>query len=101
VIERQFQFEWDEGKAAKNVRRHGVSFELAGTIFSDPLLLTVPDLAHSESEERWFSVGCAANGVLVSVAYLWLEPNPEVSKIRLISARKATQAEIRYYQVGP
>jgi hypothetical protein len=87
---RQFQFEWDDAKAAKNVRKHGVSFELAGTAFQDQRLVTVADLAHSESEERWFSIGCAANGMLVSVVYLWLEPNSEIARIRLISSDSAT-----------
>ena len=97
---RQFQFDWDEVKARNNVRKHGISFDLAGTIFGDPHLLTVADLEHGHGEERWFSVGCASNGVLISVAYQWAEPSPIVTRIRLISARKATQAEIRYYQEG-
>ena len=46
----QFQFEWDEDKAVANVRRHGVSFELASSVFQDLRLLTVADLEHSESE---------------------------------------------------
>jgi hypothetical protein len=50
--ERQFQFEWDEIKAAADVHRHGVSFELAATVFGDPRLLTVADLEHSEIEGR-------------------------------------------------
>jgi uncharacterized DUF497 family protein len=100
VSGRQFQFEWDEVKATNNVRKHGVSFELAGTIFHDPRLLTVADLEHSEAEDRWFSVGCASNGALISVVYLWSDTSPAVTKIRLISARKATPAEIRYYQEG-
>jgi hypothetical protein len=50
--ERQFEFEWDEIKAAANVRKHGVSLELAATVFGDPWLLTVADLEHSEIEER-------------------------------------------------
>ncbi len=79
---------------------HGVSFELAATVFQDACLITTADLAHSEFEERWFSIGCAANGLLISLVYVWLDTNSEVLKIRLISARKATQSEIRYYQVG-
>jgi uncharacterized protein len=98
---RQFQFEWDEIKARNNVRKHGVSFELARTIFHDPILLTVADVEHSEAEDRWFSIGCASNGALISVVYLWSEMSPVVIQIRLISARKATQSEIRYYQEGP
>ena len=97
---RQFQFEWDEAKANANVRKHGVAFELARTIFNDQRLLTVADLEHSETEERWFSVGCASSGAMLSVVYLWSAADPAATKIRLISARKATQTEIRYYQEG-
>ena len=98
--ERQFQFEWDEIKAAANVRKHGVSFELAATVFGDPRLLTVADLEHSETEERWFSIGWASNGVMLSIVYLWSESDPATTKVRLISAREATPAEIRRYEEG-
>ena len=98
--ERQFQFEWDEIKAADNVRKHGVSFELACTVFHDPRLLTTADLQHSEIEERWFSIRSARNGAILSVVYLWSESDPALMKIRLISARKATQKESRHYQDG-
>jgi uncharacterized DUF497 family protein len=96
--DRQFQFEWDEIKAAANVRKHGVSFELASTVFNDPRLLTIADLEHSEAEERWFSVGCASNGALLSIVYLWSESDPGTTKIRLIMARQATRNEIRHYE---
>ena len=97
---RAFQFEWDEGKADANARKHGVAFDLASTVFHDPRLLTVADLEHSETEERWFSVGCANNGVVMSIVYLWSDADPTVTNIRLISARKSTQAEIRQYEEG-
>ena len=93
----QFQFEWDEIKAAANLRKHGVWFELAATVFNDPRLLTVPDLEHGETEERWFSVGWASNGAILSVVYVWSGSDPATVKIRLISARQATQTEIRQY----
>jgi uncharacterized DUF497 family protein len=99
VDARPFQFDWDDGKADANARKHGVTFELATTIFHDPRLLTIADLDHSATEERWFSVGCASNGVLLSVAYLWSD-NDAMTNIRLISARKSTQAERRQYQEG-
>lgn len=51
-------------------------FRLAATIFYDSNLVTVADVAHSETEDRWFSVGIAANGVLLSVVYLWSEADP-------------------------
>ena len=99
--DRQFQFEWDEIKAAANVRKHGVSFELATTVFHDPRLLTLADLEHSEIEERWFSIGWASNGAILSLVYLWGESDSAITKIRLISAREATQIEIRRYQESP
>ena len=95
-----FQFEWDEAKADANARKHSVTFELASTVFHDPRLLTVADLQHSDTEERWFSVGCASNGVVLSGAYLWSDADPAASNIRLISARNSTQAESRQYREG-
>ncbi|MBK5292149.1 MAG: BrnT family toxin [Acidobacteriia bacterium] len=76
------------------------SFELARTIFTDQRLLTVPDLEHGATEERWLSIGCASNGVMHSVVYLWSDADTAATKIRLISARKATQTEIGYHQEG-
>lgn len=96
--ERQFQFEWDDVKAATNLRKHGISFELARTVFNDVLLLTVPDLEHGETEERWFSIGRARNGSILSVVYLWLAPDSATTKVRIISARKAVPSEIRQYE---
>lgn len=95
--EHQFQFEWDEAKAAANFRKHGVSFELASSIFGDPRVLTLADTTHSETEERWFSIGLASNGVPMSVAYLWTDAGAGLIKIRLITARPATATEIRHY----
>lgn len=97
---RLFQFEWDKAKAAANERKHGVKFELASSVFRDPRLLTVADMEHSETEERWFSIGIDRNGVLLSVVYLWSETHQEAVKIRLISARPATPAEVRQYEEG-
>ena len=95
--EHHFQFEWNEAKAAANLRKHGVSFELASTTFGDPRILTLADATHSESEERWFSIGLASTGALMSVAYLLTDAAPGLAKIRLISARRATATEIRHY----
>ena len=95
--EQHFQFDWSESKAASNIRKHGVSFELASSVFNDPQVLTVPDTGHSESEERWFSIGMASNGTMLSIAYLWAQPEPGLVKIRIITARRATAKEIRSY----
>jgi hypothetical protein len=100
VKARPFQFEWDEVKAETNARKHGVTFELASSVFHDPHLLTVADLQHADTEERWFSVGCASTGRVLSVVYLWSDADPAATIIRLISARKSTQAELRLYREG-
>ena len=54
-----FEFEWEPAKAASNLRRHGISFELAATVFQDPLMRSIPDEDHSEFEERWITIGQA------------------------------------------
>lgn len=86
-MNQRFQFEWDEAKANSNAYKHGVTFELASTVFYDPRLLTVADLEHGDAEERWFSIGFAGNGVLLSVSYLWSYPDPSAVRIRVISAQ--------------
>ena len=96
--ERSFQFDWDEVKAYANLRKHRITFELASTIFFDPNLLTVADVEHSETEDRWFSIGIAANGSLLSVVYVWSDRDAAAITLRLISARRATQSECRQYQ---
>src|SRR5262249_55551309 len=63
-------------------------------------LLTVADVEHSETEERWFSVGIASNGVVLAVVYILSDADPAAIKVRLISARKATQTESGQYQEG-
>ena len=83
-----------------NLRKHGVWFELARSVFNDPQLITLADIEHSELEEPWFSVGTSGSGVMLSVVYLWSDVDSTRTKIRLISARKATRTEIRYYQEG-
>lgn len=50
-------FEWDESKARRNLKKHGVSFEEAASVFGDPLSLTIPDPLHSEDEERFVTLG--------------------------------------------
>lgn len=81
---------WDETKAAANVRKHGVPFELALTVFKDPQLLTVADLEHSDIEDRWFSIGCASNGAMLLVVYLWSDVDP-AARARS-RARRSTSA---------
>jgi uncharacterized DUF497 family protein len=86
-------FEYDPRKAAINLKKHGVSFPEAMTVFDDPLASTLPDDQHSDEELRWISVGKSSHQRILFVVYT--ETN---SGIRLIGARAATAAEIRQYE---
>ena len=87
------RFTWDEHKAASNLRKHGVSFEEAVTVFADPLALIVEDARHVE---RSLIVGeSVAGGILVTV---FAEIHED--EIRIISARHATNHERRRYEDG-
>jgi uncharacterized protein len=88
------EFEWDPGKARFNRANHRVTFEEARTIFGDPFELTIADPDHSEGEQRFLSIGQSELGRLLVVSYTERVPN----KIRIISARLASQAEKRQYE---
>ena len=87
------EFEWDEEKAQSNLKKHGVSFEEAATIFNDPKIATISDPDHSEDEERYVSLGKSIILRLLSVVHTYRK-----ERIRLISARKATKAEKKTYE---
>jgi uncharacterized DUF497 family protein len=87
--------EWDERKAAANLRKHGVSFEEACTVFFDPLAATGADPDHARGEARWLTFGVSAAGRLLAVAHCDRD-----SAVRIISARPATRAERRLYEHG-
>ena len=96
-----YDFQWDAVKAASNAVKHGVTFEQAATVFLDPLALTVFDEAHSQDEERWWSLGHDANGVLLLVAHTFQATGPASASVRLISARPATKRERHFYENEP
>ena len=87
------EFEWDESKARINLRKHKVGFEEAKTVFNDPFLITFPDPEHSDDEERYLSIGRSARGGVLVVVHTERNEN-----IRLISSRKATPRERRFYE---
>ena len=97
-VPRHLHFDWDESKAILNERKHGVTFTLATSIFRDPSIQTMFDENHSESEERWIGLGLASNGALLVVIHLWTETDPANVTVRIISARKATDAEEATYR---
>lgn len=96
-----YHFDWDPRKAQSNLREHKVSFPLASTVFHDPLALTVYDAAHSETEERWATIGQAGNEQTLVVIHTFGHTSPTDAAIRVISARKATKQELRDYQHTP
>lgn len=96
-----YDFEWDAAKAVSNVSRHGVTFDQAATVFRDALALTVYDKAHSQSEERWFTLGLDVSGVLLAVAHTYQLTESTRVRVRVISAREATQRERRFYEEEP
>jgi uncharacterized protein len=84
--------EWDPGKAAENLKKHGVTFDEAATCLLDPLALAQED-ASSEGESRWVLVGMSAIPRLLTVVYTLRREG----RVRLISARMATRKEAKFY----
>jgi uncharacterized DUF497 family protein len=86
-------FTWDARKASANLRKHGVSFEEAATVLLDPGAWTFFDPDHSESEDRFITIGISANQRVLFVSHA--DQNEET--IRIISARKASAREEEDY----
>ena len=84
------RFEWDSTKAASNLRKHGVAFEEARTVFEDDEALLIADPEHSDGEARFVLVGRSAALRVIVVVHCERE-NGDV--IRIISARKADRGE--------
>jgi uncharacterized protein len=84
----KLEFEWHDAKAEANFETHGVSFELAKTVFQDPFAVERVDDRKDYGEERFVIIGMAEGHVLLFVAYTERE-----ERIRIISARRVTQHE--------
>ncbi len=89
------EFEWNSDKAARNLEKHDVSFQEATTVFNDLLSITFPNPDHSIGESRYVIIGLSRFGQLLVVAHTDRE-----NKVRIISARKATRKERRFYEEG-
>ena len=90
MTEPLFDIVWDD-----------VSFAQAATVMLDPLALTVLDAAHSETEERWFTLGQTSEGRLLAVAHTYQILDANITRVRLISAREATRQERQQYENEP
>lgn len=91
----ELRFEWDPVKAEENLRKHGVSFEDARTVFYDDFAVEFYDDEHSEWEDRFLLLGLSAQLQLLLVCHCYRESE---SVIRLISAREATKSEAGFYR---
>ncbi len=87
------EFEWDAEKADANRKKHGMDFHEAATVFADPLSFTFEDSMHSRTETRFITIGMTRTRQLVVVAH-----TDRNDSIRVISARKATRKERRFYE---
>jgi uncharacterized DUF497 family protein len=85
--------EWDPVKARTNLRKHGVDFHEAGTVFDDPLSTSFPDPDHSVGEARFLTIGVSASGRILVVAH-----TDRGEAVRLINARRATPRERKFYE---
>lgn len=89
------KFEWDTNKNQSNVKKHGVNFDEAKSVFDDILALVIDDRFHSHSEVREIIVGESSKSRLLYVVFVERE-----DCIRIVSARKLTTAERRCYEQG-
>jgi len=87
------RFEWDQRKAESNLKKHGVSFQEAASVFADALSITISDPDHSPSEARFLDLGLSHRNRLLVVSY-----TERGETIRIISARRASRSEQKYYE---
>jgi uncharacterized DUF497 family protein len=86
-------FTWDPTKAEENLKKHGVDFREAATVFDDPLSMTFPDADHSISERRYLIIGMSALARILVVSH-----TETGDIVRIISARTATGYEQKFYE---
>ena len=88
-------FQWDVAKAKTNLRKHGITFDEAASVFFDPLAVSGNDPDHSAEEYRFITFGLSARSRLLAVIH-----TVRAESIRIISARRATSAERKLYEEG-
>jgi uncharacterized DUF497 family protein len=91
----ELQFDWEPVKANENLRKHGISFDEAQTVFYDDYATEFYDDTHSEYEDRFLLLGLSSRLRLMMVCHCYRESE---SVIRIISARKATANEAKFYR---
>jgi uncharacterized DUF497 family protein len=88
-------FTWDARKSKSNLRKHGISFEEAKTVFADEFARLIPDPDHSQDEERFLLLGLSHSVRLLIICHCYRE---EGDIIHIISARKAEKNESKQYR---
>ena len=88
------RFEWDQSKATANLRKHGVSFEEAQSVFYDEFAVQFFDDEHSASEERFILLGMSSGARMLTVCHCERDLG---NLVRIISARRATKRESAFY----
>jgi uncharacterized protein len=91
------EFEWDPRKDRSNQKKHGVSFKEAHSVFFDDHAIQFFDDEHSEDEARFIMLGMSIESRVLVVCHCERETG---NVIRIISARKATKSERKYYSGG-
>ncbi|MCP4347846.1 MAG: BrnT family toxin [Desulfobacterales bacterium] len=92
-----YNFEWEPKKARQNWDNHGVAFDEAATVFKDSMAVSIFDPDHSETEERWITLGISEKGRLLIVIHTFIQEDKDTVTVRIISSRKATKKEIKTY----
>jgi hypothetical protein len=93
----ELKFEWDENKNQANIKKHGISFKEAASVFSDIDSVFLPDPKHSYGEERFILIGLSDDNKILAVCHCERNEN---NHIRIISAWKATNKEKNIYKTG-
>jgi uncharacterized DUF497 family protein len=92
-----YNFEWDPIKGSDNLDKHGVAFEESATVFKDPKAISIFDPDHSETEDRWVTMGISEKGRLLTVIHTFRKESEDAFTIRIISSRNATKHETTSY----
>ena len=90
----EYLFNWDSDKNLSNIEKHGIPFKEASTVFLDPNAAMFDDEEHSHEEARFNIIGMSCNLRLLTVCHCY---RTDDTIIRIISARKATKSEEKYY----
>ena len=89
----EIEFEWEARKAASNLRKHGIAFGEAMSVFADPLARIFDDPDHSIGERREIIIGYSSRPRLLVVGF-----TERAGRVRLIHARRATRAELKRHE---